>query len=273
VTISFQEQQSSSIPRLHGRTVIVLHAHPDDEAIFTGVTIRRLADAGARVVMITATNGDLGEEFVPLGAGESISARRSTELERAAGILGVSRLIQLGRRDSGLPGWPANQHPEALISADSNVLARDIADIAAAENAEAIVHYDRQGIYGHPDHLAVHRIGRAAAELAGVTAYESTVDREHLRLADGRKHLIYAASNAARSGPFGHVSAEITLAVAGEERDLRAKRDAIVAHSSQVRDEELARLDGFARSYGLEWYVRVGAPGLLDELGNAHIVS
>ncbi len=271
MTISFSEPQSTAT--LNGRTVIVLHAHPDDEAIFTGVTIRRLADAGARVVMITATNGDLGEEFVPLGAGESISARRTAELERAAEILGVSRLIQLGRRDSGLPGWPANQHPDALMSADIDTLARTVADIAATENAEAVVHYDRQGIYGHPDHVAVHRIGRAAADLARVTAYESTVDREQLRLADGRKHLIYAASKAVRSGPIGHVSAEITLAVAGEERDLRAKRAAIIAHSSQVRDEELAGLDGFAQAYGLEWYVRVGAPALLDELGNAHIVS
>ena len=75
MTISLFEPQSNAAARLHGRTVIVLHAHPDDEAIFTGVTIRRLADAGARVVMVTATNGDLGEEFVPLGAGESISAR------------------------------------------------------------------------------------------------------------------------------------------------------------------------------------------------------
>jgi LmbE family N-acetylglucosaminyl deacetylase len=256
---------------LHGRTVLVLHAHPDDEAIFTGVTMRRLADAGARVVMIMATNGDLGEVFVPLAAGESIAARRTAELERAAEILGVARLIQLGRRDSGLPGSVHNQHPDALVGGDAGVLARRIADIAVAERAEAVVHYDQQGIYGHPDHVAVHRIGRAAAEMAGVTAYESTVDREHLRLADGRKHLIYAAS-AAASGRFGHASAEITLAVAGSADDLRAKRAAIAAHSSQVPPEALEPAS-FERSYGLEWYVRAGRPGLLDELGNVHIIG
>jgi LmbE family N-acetylglucosaminyl deacetylase len=256
---------------LRGRTVIVLHAHPDDEAIFTGVTMRRLADAGARVVMITATNGDLGEAFVPLYAGESIADRRTAELERAADILGVSRLVQLGRRDSGLPGWADNSHPDALVAGDVGVLARQVADISLAERAEAVVHYDRQGIYGHPDHVAVHRIGRAAAKLAGVTAYESTVDREHLHLADGRKHLIYAASQA-MSARFGQASAEITLAVAGGAADLRAKRAAIAAHSSQVRAESLDEAS-FERSYGLEWYVRDGGPGLLDELGNVHVVS
>jgi len=264
-------QEPFSHKQLGGRTVIVLHAHPDDEAIFTGVTVRRLADAGARVVMITATNGDLGEAYVPLAVGESIAQRRTAELERAAEILGVARLIQLGRRDSGLPGWDDNRHPNALIAGDVQVLGRQVADIAIAENAEAVVHYDRQGIYGHPDHVAVHRIGRAAARFAGVTAYESTVDREHLHLADGRKHLIYAASHAT-AVRFGHASVEITLAVAGTERDLRAKQAAIAAHSSQVPGDALDEAS-FGDSYGLEWYVRDGAPGLLDELGNAHVFA
>lgn len=253
----------------HGRTVLVLHAHPDDEAIFTGVTMRRLADAGARIVLVTATDGGLGELFVPLYAGETLQLRRTAELERAAEILGVARLVQLGRRDSGLPGWEENHHPNALIAADPEALARHVADIALAENAEAVVHYDRQGIYGHPDHLAVHRIGRAAARLACVTAYESTVDREHLHLADGRKHLIYAASRAT-AARFGHASVEITLAIAGTERELAAKRAAIAAHSSQVPGDALDEAS-FGDSYGLEWYVRDGARGLLDELGNAHV--
>ena len=60
-----------------GRTVIFLHAHPDDEAIFTAVTMRRLADRGARVILVTATGGELGEPLTPLAEGEKMSARRS----------------------------------------------------------------------------------------------------------------------------------------------------------------------------------------------------
>ena len=41
-------------------TVVFLHAHPDDEAIFTGGTMRLLADAGHRVVLVLATSGELG---------------------------------------------------------------------------------------------------------------------------------------------------------------------------------------------------------------------
>ena len=52
-------------------------------------------------------------------------------------------------------------------------------------------------------------------------------------LADGRNHLIYAASRATEAR-FGHASVEITLAIAGSERDLDAKRAAIAAHSDDT---------------------------------------
>ena len=60
-----------------GRTVLFLHAHPDDEAVFTAATMRRLADAGARVVLVTATAGELGTPLVRLGPGETVAARAS----------------------------------------------------------------------------------------------------------------------------------------------------------------------------------------------------
>src|SRR3954466_3629480 len=105
-------------PDLRGHTVVVLHAHPDDEAIFTGITLRRLADAGARTVLVMATSGELGESRVPLRPGESVARRRVAELECAAGLLGVSRLVLLGRRDSGRPGGPDSRHRRALSLGD-----------------------------------------------------------------------------------------------------------------------------------------------------------
>ena len=40
------------------RTVVFFHAHPDDEAIFTGGTMALLAAAGWRVVLVVATAGE-----------------------------------------------------------------------------------------------------------------------------------------------------------------------------------------------------------------------
>lgn len=94
---------------LRGRTALFLHAHPDDEAIFTAVTMRRLADLGARVVLVTATGGELGTPRVALAPGETLRSRRLRELETAAAALGVARLVVLGHRDSGMPGWPSGR--------------------------------------------------------------------------------------------------------------------------------------------------------------------
>jgi LmbE family N-acetylglucosaminyl deacetylase len=255
--------------RLDGRTVVVLHAHPDDEAIFTGVTVRRLADRGARVVLVTATAGELGAPRLPL-AGRDVAHVRRAELEAAAEELGVARLVLLGRRDSGLPGWESGAHPQALLRADLRALAATVARLVEREQAEAVVTYDVDGIYGHPDHVAVHLLGRCAADLAGVTLYESTVDREHLHFAGA--HVLDAASSAVRASRYGRVTAEITTALAATPRELDAKRRAMAAHASQIDPAELEKPD-FADSYGLEWYVRRGAAGVLEELGNAHALA
>ncbi|TDE00914.1 PIG-L family deacetylase [Jiangella asiatica] len=258
---------SSSTP-LSGRTVLVLHAHPDDEAIFTGVTMRRLADAGARVVLVTATLGDLGETHVPLAPGETTAQRRVAELERAAELLGVQRLVLLGRRDSGLPGAADNVHPDALAVADVDIVARWVAALIGEEGAEAIVHDDDRGIYGHPDHLAAHRIGAAAARLTGIASYQSTVDRDHLRAGT---HLVQAAARATRQD-YGVAGDDVTLRLVASAAELELKRAAIAAHASQVTPAAIPSA-GFDLAYGHEWFVRDGVPGILDELDDVSAVA
>ena len=253
--------------RLDGRTVVVLHAHPDDEAIFTGATVRRLADRGARVVLVTATAGEMGTPRFPVGPPDAVAAVRRAELERAAEELGVARLVLLGRRDSGLPGWESTAHPDALLQADLRALGTTVARLAERERAEAVVTYDADGIYGHPDHVAVHLVGRYAAQLAGTTLYESTVDREHLHFAGA--HVLDAATESVRASRYGRVTAEITTALAATPSELAAKRRAMAAHASQIDPAELDG-PGFADAYELEWFVRRGPVSVLEELGNAH---
>jgi LmbE family N-acetylglucosaminyl deacetylase len=257
-------------PALRGRTVLFLHAHPDDEAIFTGATMSRLVAAGARVVLVTATLGEEGMPLVPLPPGRSVGAQRQAELEHAAELLGVHRLVLLGLRDSGMPGDAANLHPRAFGSAAADPLGRRLADLAVEEGADALVHYDAAGIYGHPDHVAVHRVGARAARLAGITGYGATVDREYLHFTG--PHLVEGDAPRRHRPTAGLSSAEITTAVEATESALTVKRAAMAAHYSQI---SAARLDGpeFAGTYGVEWYVRDGRPGVLEALGNAHLTA
>jgi len=42
-------------------TLLLVHAHPDDEAISTGGAMMRAKADGHRVVLVTATRGEAGE--------------------------------------------------------------------------------------------------------------------------------------------------------------------------------------------------------------------
>src|SRR5262245_39403993 len=87
------------------RTLLAVHAHPDDETITMGGTLARYSAEGVRTVVVTCTHGDLGEVRDPrllAAAAEGVGALRDRELEAAARELGVSRLVNLGYSDSGM---------------------------------------------------------------------------------------------------------------------------------------------------------------------------
>ena len=240
-------------------TVVVLHAHPDDEAIFTGVTLRALADRGSRVVVVTATSGEAGVPRARLAPGESLAQRRVSELERACELLGVARLVLLGYADSGAHAgpWPAG----SLGAAPFVDVAARVAAVVEQEQADALVHYDRRGIYGHVDHVQVHRAGALAARDLGVTAYEATVDADRLR--SGPRHVLQQA--AGDDLDAGERADAIDVTVRADASALLAKMAAMTAHASQIGPQWLDHA-GFASAYGREWFVRQGPPGLLDAL-------
>lgn len=251
--------------------VVFLHAHPDDEAIFTGGTMVKLAAAGWRVVLVVATGGELG---FPVGDGDDdrLRSHRLHETRAAAEILGVSRLEFLGYRDSGMAGHPDNAHAEAFANADPGAVAGVVADVATEERAVALVAYDDHGIYGHPDHVKVWEVGTAAAARASVAVlYQATVDREYLHFVE--THLVVEAGGHRRElGLAGTALGVPTVAVTTvvDVRDvLDVKRRAMVAHASQIPETTTSMqlpTEAFAAVYGYEWYVRQGTPGPLESL-------
>jgi LmbE family N-acetylglucosaminyl deacetylase len=253
--------------------VVFLHAHPDDESIFTGGTIAKLAMAGCRVVLVVATGGELGAATLQAAGSPSLRDLRVDETVRAAGMLGVERLELLGYRDSGMAGSAANDDPASFHRADAEAASRQVAGILLEEQALAAVVYDAHGIYGHPDHVKVHVVGVRAAQLAGVdTLYECTVDREYLHFVE--THVVVEAGG--HAGELGLAATNLgmpTVMVTNtvNVRDvLDAKRRAMAAHASQIPETASAMklpTESFAAVYGFEWFVRLGPPGPIDDLG------
>jgi LmbE family N-acetylglucosaminyl deacetylase len=246
-------------------TVVFFHAHPDDEAIFTGGTIARLATGGVRVVVVIATSGEQG---VHHGGEHPLADHRAGETAEACRLLGVERLELLGFSDSGIAGPGAPMPDDAFALADVEHAAQLLSAIIVEERADALVYYDEGGIYGHADHLAVHRVGRRAGELAGVTSvYEATVDREYLHFVE--THLVGLASLSMHEPVPAGVPTVLVSTTIDVTSVIDVKRAAIAAHASQIPpDSHVLQFDAatFSGVYGYEWYVRTGPPGVLDML-------
>jgi LmbE family N-acetylglucosaminyl deacetylase len=255
------------------RTVVFVHAHPDDEAIFTGGTIALLAARGWRVVLVVATHGERGLPVPAHGEIHGLGAHRVAETRRAGELLGVVRVEFLGYEDSGLAGDPANCAPRAFAAAPLDEAAGRLAKLIAPERPAAVVTYDAAGIYGHPDHVKAHQVSVAAALAIGVeTVYEATVDREYLHFVE--THLVVEAGGRP-SGDLGFAATSLGLptVLVTCTVDVRAvltvKRAAMEAHASQIPETSSAMQmppAGFAAVYGYEWFGRQGPPGPLDEL-------
>jgi N-acetyl-1-D-myo-inositol-2-amino-2-deoxy-alpha-D-glucopyranoside deacetylase len=154
------------------RRLALVHAHPDDESLWTGGTIARYAATGADVMVITCTLGEEGEiipdDLRQLRAQEAdqLGGYRIAELRAALAELGVTRHAFLGGpgrwRDSGMVGDPANNHPRAFVQGSADDQAAMLAEQLAEFRPQVLVSYDANGGYGHPDHIRAHEITVAA---------------------------------------------------------------------------------------------------------------
>ena len=159
-----------------GRSLLLVHAHPDDESIGTGATMAKYAAQGARVTLVTCTLGELGE-ILPPGLAHLAADRddrlgeyRIGELDAACAALGVTDHRFLGGagrwRDSGMIGTAGNDDPRCFWRADLDEAAAALLAVINEVRPQVLVSYDDNGGYGHPDHIQAHRVTRRAFELA-----------------------------------------------------------------------------------------------------------
>ncbi len=241
--------------------LVSFHAHPDDEALLTAGTLARAAAEGHRVVLVVATGGEAGlSDTAPGGA---LAARRADELDASAAALGCAKVIRLDYPDSGMH----NEH-RGFASLPVDEPAERLAGILRAERADALTVYDRNGGYGHPDHVQVHRVGHRAAELAGTRlVLEATVDRTALRRALALvrwTRLLPADLDRLRDGYSDRTAITHRIDV---RRYAGAKRRSMAAHASQATGGAdrralalFTRLPGplYRRVFGAEWFVEAG---------------
>jgi N-acetyl-1-D-myo-inositol-2-amino-2-deoxy-alpha-D-glucopyranoside deacetylase len=230
------------------RRLLLVHAHPDDESIYTGATMARYAAEGAQVTLVTCTLGELGEIIPPSLAylaaekEDRLGEYRIGELAAACAELGVTDHRFLGGpgrwRDSGMMGTEGNDDPRSFWRADVDQAAQALLDVIAEVRPQVLLTYDADGAYGHPDHIQAHRVAWRACELAGP---------------DGPAK--FYATAAAGSG---HITTEID-----GDAWFGQKLAAMRAHATQISVDApfYALSDGVRRlASGTEYYTLLAGP-------------
>lgn len=272
---------------LRGRSLLAVLAHPDDESIACGGLLAWCAQLGTDVSLLCMTRGEHGR-----GAGD-VGGTRSRELEAAARALGIGCVTLLHHEDGMLPWLSA----EALRSAiEAGIRAR---------RPEVVITFDADGLYWHPDHIAVHELTTAAIVRLGDDApalYYVTMPPASMRaVADHAAQAFRRNSGSApastgkdaepggardadgRQPPwsilgvpdpdaFGSGAAAPTLVIDAGHVATR-KLGALACHASQFASSALAHVTerDAPRLLGVEHYRRAaaGAAGrtFLDDLG------
>ena len=146
-----------------GHSLLAVFAHPDDESLASGGLLACCSALGAKVSLLCATRGELGIQAA-LGVETSSAATkllgelREKELRAAATVLDIADLVLLDYKDGMLP-WT-----------DTKKLENDICNTIRRNKPSVVITFGTDGLYWHPDHIAIHHRTTAAVEALGKDA-------------------------------------------------------------------------------------------------------
>jgi LmbE family N-acetylglucosaminyl deacetylase len=195
---------------MSGRRLLAVMAHPDDESMGFGGTLAKYAAEGVQVSVLTATRGDRGryQGHAPGHASHpgatALAAIREGELRQAAAALGVGELTMLDYGD------------QQLDVADPVEATAAIARHIRRVRPDVVLTFGPDGVYGHPDHVAISQFTTAAVVAAADPSSAADAD------AGGAPHavakLYYLAWPAAVWAAFEAAFRRLVSTVDGHER-------------------------------------------------------
>lgn len=252
-------------------TLLLVYAHPDDEIGNSGAMMKAKAH-GHRVVLVTATRGEVGEIFNmdEAAARPRLGEIRTEELKAVDEIIGVDRQEFLGYRDSGMVDTPDNKDPRSFHQAKLEEAAARLAVILREERPHVVVTFPDDGVYGHPDHIKAYQVTNAALDILereGTPAkklYYTAIPRSMME-AFVEQFPDQAREQAGRNMRVAGTPDELITARLDVRDYVERKRQASQAHVSQNDPNSwFAKLpdDVFEMAFGTEYYqLARGEPG------------
>lgn len=188
-------------------SLMAIFAHPDDESFGNGGTLARYAQEGVFTSLLCATRGEAGEISDPaLASRDNLGQVREQELRMACSILGIQELRFLDYVDGTLMGVDRQECQEKMVRAIREL------------RPQVVFTFGPEGVYGHPDHIAVSEMATAAFRSAGDRSFFPEQLREGLEPWSPSK-LYYVAPPRERFRKMGERAARLVPHTAWDERD------------------------------------------------------
>ncbi|KAK4650910.1 N-acetylglucosaminyl-phosphatidylinositol de-N-acetylase [Podospora pseudocomata] len=168
---------STRFPKLENKSICLLIAHPDDEAMFFAPTVLALTrpETGNHVKILCLSSGDAD------GLGET----RKKELAKSGVVLGLrstSDVFVVEKpefRDSMTTTWDAGKISDLLVSAFAPQLNKSKgASSPPTASIDVLITFDAGGVSSHPNHISLYHGAKefVGALVAGKAGWASPVD-------------------------------------------------------------------------------------------------
>jgi len=220
-----------------GLKLMAVFAHPDDESLAAGGLLAKYAAEGVETYLVCATRGEAGRYIDGYGQvpAETLGRIRTNELRRATEILGIRRTFFLGYRDG------------QLDQVDPDEASARIAEHIRMVRPDVILTFGPDGLYGHPDHIAISQLTSAAVVAAAETRGEGSSRPAHSvskvyqlawsagtwdRYQSALKRLVLRVDGVERSATAWPDWAITTVVDTSEHAD--TARRAVASHHSQM---------------------------------------
>ncbi|HEX7792735.1 MAG TPA: PIG-L deacetylase family protein [Vicinamibacterales bacterium] len=141
-------------PRLAGRSILAVFAHPDDESLACGGTLARLASEGFRVIVVSATHGERGGP-IDTRRDDELGHERALEICEAAKALNISEVF-IGDYPDGDLRWDHVAEFQA-----------ELITFIRRHRPAAVITFGDDGLYWHMDHVGVHERTTSAVRSLG----------------------------------------------------------------------------------------------------------
>lgn len=202
-------------------TVLGVWAHPDDEAYLSAGLMAAARDAGHRVVVATATYGELGTSEPDVWPPDRLAALRKHELAASLAVAGVHEHHWLGYRDGECAAVPAAVGEAA------------VAGLIEQVRPDTIVTFGPEGMTGHDDHRTISNWTTAAWRSTGARGrllYATQTPEFHATWGPLNDRLGIWMTGSGPSTPEEELALLLRFSLAERDRKLVALR----AHASQT---------------------------------------